>query len=1213
MKGQSGIEVLTIFGVMTLLFTIAFYYYTTSTSSFNKQKNVEVALNLISKIKTTTSYLSPLADNSSIEVNVYIPGGLSDFMIYKNYISFKVYNSDVYEKVSMPVEGTFPIREGSYTLIFKKEGGKVKVKVRGKYSEIKIYNLPSSLNPSTTSLSFNTQLWSLEEKLSEEKNLTCKIYSYNLKNYVNQSSCTLNESNNYTCQFSFPYDSSYGSVSINCKDEEDNIVGIRYVNFLSYIPVFPIWRNCFSNVTSLGYKQAILLSCQGKDESGLWKAILITNETGSFEEKNSYGSPITYNNQSNVWLYSNFTWKNSSAINKVTGFNTIGWRVKFINNISNYNTSKLSTFKIYDNINPSLSNFKGKNIKFGDYSNITSKIYDEINLTTASLYSNESGSWNKVNEKFFGISNSLIHYNFSCRNLSLPPESIIKLGLKVKDSYGNVNESNTTIKVLSNNATIAYYQSSLYYARYRTYLGNSFSSEKNALTGNTRPYWIRLENFNNNLVLAQAGYYYYRISMQIFNSSTQSWQNLFNDYAGGRYYYGRFFDIATFNNTPYVCYTYYNDYKKIKCSYFDGSWHYFISPQITGNRITWMKMKAGKKHIMILAQDYSYDLYAILLDPKTGTFKDKILLTNNVYYYRYRPFDVAYLNGKFYVFYGIRYNNYLQYKIYDENKGKWTYSSQLSKAIDTEIAWVVAKEDKINGKIAIATLDNNRDINLFIYNGSFYFLNEIETNTDTYARKCFDLAFNNNGDLLIAWSHYNVDRIYLKFYYSNNTFSPTFQGLSGTTDGQWIEVRSDYIMNKFLIAILDDGSDINVEELVNYKLRDIFEVETSSTYAYEAFDLAFFNYWNKNWYDYRFANRRKIIIENKDSRGWDNVQVKLLIPKYENLKTSSIIFTEEVNGKEEKVNFFIRKENSTHFEVWLKVPYLPSGNNTLYLYYNNLTWVNVKSYESFKDTFTKDSTEGKATDDDNLILELHFDEGTGSKTKDDSPNEFTGTLYNTLWIAEDGGFFGLNESINASYYNFFNGYHLYFDGTSSYVTIPDNPVLSPQDDDGITVCAWVKVLRVATDSHGQPREPIVAKGYYGQWEYALYVYDWKVFGFSLWQCGGSSHTEISGHENFEFNKWYFVCGTYKYKSFNKLYVNGKLDTSSTSYYGNPCDGNRPLQIGRREDGQYLNAYIDEVKIFNRALKEKEIEALYERRKFYYRSSYNYFIGNEESY
>lgn len=216
----------------------------------------------------------------------------------------------------------------------------------------------------------------------------------------------------------------------------------------------------------------------------------------------------------------------------------------------------------------------------------------------------------------------------------------------------------------------------------------------------------------------------------------------------------------------------------------------------------------------------------------------------------------------------------------------------------------------------------------------------------------------------------------------------------------------------------------------------------------------------------------------------------------------------------------------------------------------------------------------KLSDDEALILYLPFDEGSGDKTYDLSKSSLVGTLVkNPKWV--DGKF----------------GKALEFDGKSNYVQIEED--FSPQaaEENGeLSICAWVKVLDVATDSHGQTRQPIVMKGFSGEWEYALYVYDSLAAGFSLWQCTGSGHTEPSGGALTK-GKWHFVAGTYKLKGDTKVYIDGKVVITDSSRRGNACNGTRPIMIAHREDGQFLKAVIDEVSMWSRELSEDEVNQL----------------------
>ena len=89
------------------------------------------------------------------------------------------------------------------------------------------------------------------------------------------------------------------------------------------------------------------------------------------------------------------------------------------------------------------------------------------------------------------------------------------------------------------------------------------------------------------------------------------------------------------------------------------------------------------------------------------------------------------------------------------------------------------------------------------------------------------------------------------------------------------------------------------------------------------------------------------------------------------------------------------------------------------------------------------------------------------------------------------------------------GSALDFNGTSQSVTVPVD--LSPQGDLGtMTLSAWVNVHGLNTDLNGQTRQPIIAKGFTGNWEYALYVYDDLSVSLLIWQNSGANHVEVKG-------------------------------------------------------------------------------------------------------
>ncbi len=220
---------------------------------------------------------------------------------------------------------------------------------------------------------------------------------------------------------------------------------------------------------------------------------------------------------------------------------------------------------------------------------------------------------------------------------------------------------------------------------------------------------------------------------------------------------------------------------------------------------------------------------------------------------------------------------------------------------------------------------------------------------------------------------------------------------------------------------------------------------------------------------------------------------------------------------------------------------------------------------------------------DGLWLYLPLNEGAGETVTDYGPNNFETELSETppKWV--DSGHNKIGPAME-------------FDGTSNYVKIDMASQGSDIDshfdtDKGLTICAWVKVLNVATDAHGQTRQPVVMKGGPNQWEFALYIYDDFGAGMSVWTCPGSGVSEPSAPGIVPDNQWIHQCGTFKLAEGVKFYVNGEEDpVAQSGDNGNgPCEtGERPVFIAHREDGQWLNAVIAEVYMWERVIDVDEM-------------------------
>ncbi len=221
--------------------------------------------------------------------------------------------------------------------------------------------------------------------------------------------------------------------------------------------------------------------------------------------------------------------------------------------------------------------------------------------------------------------------------------------------------------------------------------------------------------------------------------------------------------------------------------------------------------------------------------------------------------------------------------------------------------------------------------------------------------------------------------------------------------------------------------------------------------------------------------------------------------------------------------------------------------------------------------------------EDGLWMYLPLNEGAGNAVKDHGPNSFDTELSKTApkWVDAK------HDDI---------GKAMEFDGKSTYVKI--DMATQKKDIDshfdpkkGITICAWVKPIKTGTDAHGQTRQPIVMKGNANQWEFALYVYDNFGAGMSVWTCPGSGVSEPSTAGTAPQGQWVHQCGTFKLKEGVRVYVDGKKDpVAQAGDNGNgPCEeGNRPVFIAHREDGQWLNAVIAEVYMWDRVIDINEM-------------------------
>lgn len=162
------------------------------------------------------------------------------------------------------------------------------------------------------------------------------------------------------------------------------------------------------------------------------------------------------------------------------------------------------------------------------------------------------------------------------------------------------------------------------------------------------------------------------------------------------------------------------------------------------------------------------------------------------------------------------------------------------------------------------------------------------------------------------------------------------------------------------------------------------------------------------------------------------------------------------------------------------------------------------------------------------------------------------------------------------------GQALDFDGTNDYVSTADYSYSNAQ---AFTMSVWFRADTVSGN------QVIFSKETY---EYNLRLTG-SALAFSYWDTGANDEIGLY-YSNVVANKWYLVNITYNGSGTAYMYVDGvrvSSDTNIVNAFQNKAEALR-IGGGYHISGSpgYLNGKIDEMRIYNRALSEGEIQSLY---------------------
>ncbi len=164
-----------------------------------------------------------------------------------------------------------------------------------------------------------------------------------------------------------------------------------------------------------------------------------------------------------------------------------------------------------------------------------------------------------------------------------------------------------------------------------------------------------------------------------------------------------------------------------------------------------------------------------------------------------------------------------------------------------------------------------------------------------------------------------------------------------------------------------------------------------------------------------------------------------------------------------------------------------------------------------------------------------------------------------------------------------------FNGSNNFIQIVDHERLRVFED--LTLSMWVYVF----DS---TRNTTISKGYVNEYDFLIDSnYSMRQSWYQGNGLGGYSNTQSLTPVSL--NDWNFVTVVRTIDGDNtkvNFYLNGKSD-GNRNITGKPLPSTTNVNIGRRPTGSsYFGGYIDDVRIYSRALTASEIQILYAQTK-----------------
>jgi len=162
------------------------------------------------------------------------------------------------------------------------------------------------------------------------------------------------------------------------------------------------------------------------------------------------------------------------------------------------------------------------------------------------------------------------------------------------------------------------------------------------------------------------------------------------------------------------------------------------------------------------------------------------------------------------------------------------------------------------------------------------------------------------------------------------------------------------------------------------------------------------------------------------------------------------------------------------------------------------------------------------------------------------------------------------------------------DGTDDVVLGPSSPIVRPSS---VTMTAWIYLKTTAAGSFITIVSNRASNAVFGGY---LLGKAGGTNNFTLFITTSAAAWEINLNSGFApvANTWYFVAGTYdSVVGLGSIFVNGILRATATITPASIAYGTDNLRFGAESNGGFLTGFIDQVRLYGRALGVAEIRKL----------------------